>query len=485
MKKSLKVLCSLIIASIIALSSCQNCLAWCSFDGPLGKIAGISDDLHEDITEIAFKMLLKYDYNKMGSLTKKDVDYVLPLLRQGACWNDLQTDNISSFVYHYRRRDKINPYKYKKYNTIYDICDHANQNMNSLSSDDRYSVAIKFSHNNKASFLHSMLNFNPDDTVCSQLQTKQFIMQWLQFTYQYSLSPKETTSQQNQLMVFVDANKELTVPGLQIRTLGMACHTIQDAYNPAHTSRSYYDGRIKAFLNYEIQDNHSKYDAISSADHDARKKLLNSDDLTLRGMDYIINNLKTPGLKESIIQTYEFLKKFNSNTKWNEIEQWLNNEVFSTNFDEKGNAKIMEGGRYCQKIILKDCWSYDVKNKIKDCDAMSQNDILVIKNALDSYYECLEEEEDLFYPISDKYKYLNCQNRSLKQMQIIIDSLYDKCSFFSLLSIDKEYHMKLYDLLLTCNQLIQDYCMDLGPEYNQTARQYQSKTTSMINKLKL
>ena len=473
------------------LSSCQNCLAWCSFDSIVGRTIGISDDVHEDMTEIAFKMLLKYDHRKKGSLTKKDWKHVLQLLRQGSYWNDIQTENITSFIYYYSVRNNINPYKgasgpINKYKTVYDICEHASQNMDVLHPNDRYSIAIKFSHNNKANFLHSMLNYNPDNTACSQLQTKQFIMEWLEFAYKYALSASPS-KKQKPLLVFTDANEELngslTTKDLQIRILGMLCHTLQDSYNPSHTSRSAYNGEIKAFSNYEKQNNHSKFDKISNVDNIAREKLLNSDRLSLGDMDSIINKLQTPGFKESIIQTYKLLKKFNSNTKCNNLKQWLDNEVFSTDFDENGNTKIMDGGRYCEKIVLNDHWANNIKSEIKTCSAINKTDISTIEDALIKYYKWLNKETEAFYP--KKLKSLTIsQKESLKQLQIIIDVLYSKCSSYYLSPLPPESRKATYDFLLLCNQLIQDYCMDLGPNYTRTAQKYQSETTFMINSLK-
>ena len=470
---------------ILLASTNQDTFAWNSFDSTIGEFLGYSDQVHEDITEIAFNMVLKEDTNHSGTLSKLPKDDTLRMLRQGAFWNDAATESTASFVLSHMSRNNIVPYHNSEYNNVFDICNHINENMNLLAFLSRHSVIIQFSHNGNANFLHSMLNQNPDRSFCSQLETKQFILDWLEFSYKYS-SNEELTSEQKMLIVFIDPDQEidyqtLTLPDSKIRALGMACHTIQDSYNPAHTSRSCYDNKIKGFLNCDEQSYHSKFDAISPIDSSIRNQLLDSSSLSYYDMDLKLDSLKTPGLSDSIRQTYEFLRKFNYEDSWSDIYNWIENDVFDTNFDPAGNTKIISGGRLIQKIKIKDYWDNNIKAALISKNLMTHQDLERIETALDEYYKFKDEEMDAFYPLCDSSFILTeIQENSLYQVQTIIDTIFQNTPIGFIDQFTDDERFIFNSFIKQCDELIQDYCMDLGPEYDSLAEDYSYKINSML-----
>ncbi len=341
---------------------------------------------------------------------------LLEYLRVGAYWNDLPANTVVDFIAAYLQYNDVPDYEKNgkekgTYDNFEEIGEHLKQTLDSMFNGERGMVRI--SHNGSGSGIHSMLTLNPDKkNYVTQTLQKEMTLQWLEAAYKY-VQGEPITDGQKKMLVFTDpygqgasstfpgigyADMFLTEKRLKTRALGMICHTIEDAYNPAHTVRMYpqnattiSDYKILAFGNYEGQshDFHKSYDAISPLDEGVRKQLRDGTKTYAGAVRYPDISTNTAGFKtmslelayESIVKLFDFYAK---GATWSEIEPWLRNDIYATNFNSSGDSYVFEAGRKTTNFepILDTTWKLEkgLRSVYKNKNTKVWDDINAVKS---------------------------------------------------------------------------------------------------------
>lgn len=320
--------------------------------------------------------------NLLYASNAEEYEENLYFLRMGAYWNDVAANNAAEFILGYYSADWITAYTHndgKTYGNAYNVGRH----LKDTEDDDwiPYRTMVKFSFNERANFIHSMLGVDADESYMSQKAMQEFQWQWLEVVYRYARDGSNAgfTEDQKALLSLIDpygqlttdyrdarvgsftpADDHMTEEQMRLRALGSMCHTLEDSFNPAHTIRSYYDadgsnqfGTILAFGNYVVQgsENHMPWDAPSVADANVRKELAdNTTDLNkLQAYSGNVSDkmktTRTLGLNLAWNAAYKLLDLYADGADWDTVKAWLETEVLKTSFNADGGSVVWDAGR--------------------------------------------------------------------------------------------------------------------------------------------
>ncbi|MEG0703469.1 MAG: hypothetical protein RR449_07850, partial [Christensenella sp.] len=409
MKKKFAVIFTVIFI-VMQLFGGTTALAWASYESRWSFLCGnVWDPVHEDITQFALAQTLQQqtvnpksvffiDSNNTPEQQEAQFAHILEYLRVGAYWNDFPASNVLGFAQDYLMRELV-PRSFKnKANVdvgVYSGFADVGRHLQAVRENPwiGYSL-VRMTHNENGGTLHSMLTLNADrKDYISQTEQKKQIMEWLEAAYKF-VNDEKLSAEQEWMLKFADpygqfdpkvkdeweqpatqvkhnknnyAREKISMNTAKIRTLGMLCHTLEDAYNPAHVVRMYSDAqnatlkdhKILAFGNYQRQDKdlHLSYDKLSPIDEQARA-MLRSKTQTLKdvmaqdapNISETVYNMKTMAFPLTYQMLEEFFAQYAQGKSWAELQPWIENVVYATMFASDGNSLIFDGGRKTAKL---------------------------------------------------------------------------------------------------------------------------------------
>ena len=335
----------------------------------------------------------------------------LAYLRIGSYWNDAAANTLMDFGYSCACANSIPKFSGSNhYEGAWDVGQHISE---THQKNQGYYIKgldalVQFTMNDRNNFIHGMLTSTADHSShLKQSEIKRFALQWLSVAYEYARTGKVTTTsdvasqgQAEKIFEgFIDTYGQLdmdlqTMSGslkvgaseasiklphrrLRLRALGMACHTLEDLWCPAHTCRSYHAGgsipqnSILAFENYALQNGncmpmngyHIPFDryALSDAKNATNwrealtrgatgfkgsETLANVLDDSMSCLDSAHTYFNTLGMNESIATITKLFEYLYQDTAWDSgVRSWIDSEIMPTYFDSNGQSYICDAGR--------------------------------------------------------------------------------------------------------------------------------------------